>query len=1547
MNRLSYNSASKYLLVILALLLLPLASFAASPVCNQPATVSTEEAGCGCTNPLGSAYKYNGDGTRDVVYWKRSDLHADATIYHAEDLIGSQIIQTSNTYTCGYPGYWLGYNPNATAYGLSGSILGAYVYTKDGSSACSVTFETGGHLTCAGIKDPENVQPLVWIDNTSFEIRTQPYLELGDFGPCAFRCDGSYGYHTYGWKKIYNNGNCVCVKYLPDSYKTGLVDAASNPVTVPDSVNGYQVKICKVEHQKCASCALTITSLNGTGGDLNPTAGGTYPIKGTLSDSSGQDITWTLTTPDGKEQAGHGLEVGGSWNGRLANGTVATEDQTYTATLSAKTADGNCTATKELKIRVVRKPDSCGLYVDFGSSAHLASGNLSHSQNLFSSRGNSLPLGLTLYYNSLDPANNVLGRGWSHSYSHNLKENSDGSVLISEPNWRYKYYTASGSGYSSSAGNYAVLAKDANGFSLTERDGTLYHYTVGGQLISITDRNGNSQTFSYTANNLTSVIDPAGRTVSFNYDGANHLTSISDPLGNSYTLGVGTTLNVVTQPDSGSWQYSYDANGFMLGKVDPLGNSFSYSYDDQHRVTGSIDPEGKTRSISYPQGTETIKNTTFTEKDGSSWSYSYDTPKGYLLSKTDPQSGTTSYQYDANGNRSATTNPDGTGTSALYDNLGNMLSSTDAAGAVTSYSYNSFGQATSITDPQGGITRYSYDAKGNLTSLTDAAGAVTSYEYDSKGNMSRVTDAAGQSSSFSYDAAGNMTSVTDASGATTRYSYDASGNVTTITDAKGGVTSFSYDSRGRLIKTVNPQGNATSYSYDKNGNKLSATDANNNTTRYEYNSRNQLLKTIDALGNSTVYSYGASSCPSCNGGVDKLTTLSDANNNVTRYDYDSLGRLTKETDPLGKITSYSYDAKGNLIARTDAKGQTISYSYDANGRLLKKSYPDNTEESFSYDAKGNILTAANKNIAYSFSYDAAGRMLSSSDSNGNTISYSYDAAGRKTRTVYPDGSKISYGYDTAGRLASISDQHNNRFSLTYSSLGQRTQLGYPNGVVTGYAYDASGNLTRLNHQSHGRPVSTFSYTHDKVGNRLTRTELFRTTNYTYDSIYRLLTARINRRAAEQYSYDPVGNRLTGPEQGTDYRYGIGNQLLQQEQTGYSYDDNGNLAQRSISRSRHSRHCDHHNQPWNYRFDYENRLIEADNGDITVSFSYDPFGRRIEKKVEQSNHHGRHEYHGNSNEQTTRYLYDGQALIQESTTQGNHRAARPETVSYIHGPNIDEPLQGVSHNKTWYYHADGLGSVVALTDKHGNVVQRYDYDSFGNLEQQGESIDQPFTYTAREFDEETGLYYYRARYYDPQVGRFVSRDPLSFGGGDINLYGYVQNNPVNTKDPDGLYSSSDILSAWNHYCDGSGTSWSTSFSSINWGGLKSKIYNKIASMVKCCENPDRPQAVDFTINAQTEGADKYIVGRHIVKVKGVLNINKDKKTCSWSFNGDMSSALGYDPYDFDPSNRGLLGETLTWIGRNRCPDGAALYEAGKSFNIYISGYEPLSFKGSLK
>jgi RHS repeat-associated protein len=184
-----------------------------------------------------------------------------------------------------------------------------------------------------------------------------------------------------------------------------------------------------------------------------------------------------------------------------------------------------------------------------------------------------------------------------------------------------------------------------------------------------------------------------------------------------------------------------------------------------------------------------------------------------------------------------------------------------------------------------------------------------------------------------------------------------------------------------------------------------------------------------------------------------------------------------------------------------------------------------------------------------------------------------------------------------------------------------------------------------------------------------------------------------------------------------------------------------------------------------------------DGTVIVTFQYDPFGRRIAKKVTTR---------GDSKAENKiyTYVYDGSNIIIGYLTKKRGWATRTSASRYIQGPGIDRPLALEQNGKVYYYHADGLGSIVALTDSRQKVVESYEYDSFGYMKRHGELSDQPFTFTGRERDDETGLYYYRARYYDPQIGRFISKDPIGFKGG-LNLYAYVGNNPVREIDPYGL------------------------------------------------------------------------------------------------------------------------------------------------------------------
>ena len=183
----------------------------------------------------------------------------------------------------------------------------------------------------------------------------------------------------------------------------------------------------------------------------------------------------------------------------------------------------------------------------------------------------------------------------------------------------------------------------------------------------------------------------------------------------------------------------------------------------------------------------------------------------------------------------------------------------------------------------------------------------------------------------------------------------------------------------------------------------------------------------------------------------------------------------------------------------------------------------------------------------------------------------------------------------------------------------------------------------------------------------------------------------------------------------------------------------------------------------YVWDFENRLTSATVNGATTSFKYDPFGRRVYKS---------------SSSGTRVYAYDGDNLIEELNGMG------VEIAHYTQGPGIDEPLAELRSGTTSFYEADGLGSITSLTNAAGAIANTYVYDSFGNLTSSSGSVTNPFRLTARECDSETGLYYYRARYYDPTVGRFLSED-LKDSGTGINVYPYVYNDPVDLMDPSGL------------------------------------------------------------------------------------------------------------------------------------------------------------------
>jgi RHS repeat-associated protein len=720
---------------------------------------------------------------------------------------------------------------------------------------------------------------------------------------------------------------------------------------------------------------------------------------------------------------------------------------------------------------------------------------------------------------------------------------------------------------------------------------------------------------------------------------------------------------------------------------------------------------------------------------------------------------------DSNGNVLTFTDELGHVTTYTYDSLGNVASQSaqlnPSTPVTSSYTYNSFGEPLTVTDPLGNTSTNTYDANGNLLTVTSpapnssTAASVTQFTYDSKGELTQVTDPLNHVTTLAYTPAGLIGTITDAQNNVTTYQYDAHGNRTAVVDALQNKTSFAYDAMDRLTTITYPDQTTASFAYDSRGRRTSVTDQNGKITTYTYDDADRLTQVKDAANNLTQYVYDTES---------NLLSITDANSHTTSFTYDAFGRVTQTTLPSTKLETYLYDAAGNLVSKTDRKGQSILFVYDALNRLTHKGYPDSTGVDYVYDLAGRLKQVTDPTGSYGLAYDNMGRLIGTttqysflpgSPAPTFTNSYTYDAASNKTQFTAPDGSTNTYQYDTLNRQTTLTNSLTGQFTFSYDVLSRRTGLNRPNAVSTTYGYDSLSRLLSVLHQSGGATADGASYTYDNAGNRTAKTNKLNNVaeQYVYDAIYELQQVTHGTTATESYTYDAVGNRLSGLNV-PSYNYNSSNELTSTTGVSYTYDNNGNTLSKTSSGA-----------TTQYTWDFENRLssVILPGSSGTVAFKYDPFGRRIQKS---------------SSGGTTNYLYDGANSIEEINSAGAMVAR------YTQANGVDEPLAQIRSGTTSYYHSDGLGSVTSISSSSGSLVNNYVYDSFGNLTTSSGTISNPFQYTGRDYDPETGLRYYRARYYDPFIGRFISEDPVRFSGG-INYYPYVANDPVNLSDPLGL------------------------------------------------------------------------------------------------------------------------------------------------------------------
>jgi RHS repeat-associated protein len=740
-----------------------------------------------------------------------------------------------------------------------------------------------------------------------------------------------------------------------------------------------------------------------------------------------------------------------------------------------------------------------------------------------------------------------------------------------------------------------------------------------------------------------------------------------------------------------------------------------------------------------------------------------------------------------------------------YDANGNLLTFTDIGGGTYTFNYDANNHLTSMTDVSLSHTfHYSVPAAAGLASYTDDLGKQSTYTY-SGGLLSIASDAAGNPAiGNTFDSSGRVTQTRRTIGATicvTSYSYDDTNHITTITDPLGGVTKHYYDASKRLIKTVNALGYSTAFTYDTGNNVLTVTNPLNQTTTYTYDARGNRTSVTDPLNHSTLFTYDTR---------NNLTLQTDANGKASTFSYDVHSNLTQVADALGGITKYSYDARGNKLTFQNAKGNTTSDTYSLSNRVLTTTDPALKQTSFSYDAGGNITSVGepagnSKALAYdnlghltninytgvspfastaavAYLYDPDGNRTRMTDGTGMTsyvydtlnrvtnitspegaVSYAYDCNDNRTSIVFA-GKTVNFGYDAISRLISVNDGGKST-TYSYDAADNVTQITYPTGASVGYSYDAAGRITRVSNTytgSSGNPVSSFSYLMDNVGNRTQVTDgSGKSSAYVYDDLNRLLSGTVALKVTS-YKYDAVGNRIAqlAPNVNIAYTYDAADKLQTAGSTVYTYDANGNQISRTASGSTTT-----------FQYDAADRLVQVSGGGgPTSTFAYDGDGNRVSQKVGSSAY---------------KYLNDiatGFATVLDETGPDGH-------IQYVRGRSL---ISADASNFTYYYHYDAQNTVAGVTDTTGHLAERYVYDVFGQLQlsvpEPGIKTQNKFGYTGEALDPGTSLYFLRARYYDPSLGRFMTRD--SFNGFDrspqtLNKFTYVRNNPATLTDRTGL------------------------------------------------------------------------------------------------------------------------------------------------------------------
>jgi RHS repeat-associated protein len=1046
-----------------------------------------------------------------------------------------------------------------------------------------------------------------------------------------------------------------------------------------------------------------------------------------------------------------------------------------------------------------------------------------------------LPLEWQRFYRSNNFSDGWFGQGWGSLLELFLERTEDGGIdFIDSFGRRIKFPgLRPGQEFYSPYEQLTLVRPDMDVFALRASDGGIFWFgkLLGTRysLLRISDTNGNAICLEPEPDENRIYVGCSGKQLlELGFDARGRLCTITELRG----AGNGRTPRARLRAAPGPiarvslMRYIYDECGDLRRVINRAGECVrEFSWQDHlmirqmhggafeahyeysgtghdSKVVRHWDNVGRSWAFDYR-----AESTQVTDQDGRVTTYHFDKDKRWT-GVTDASGQFTGRCLDRFGNVRALIDPAENITETEFDERSNPIKVIDPTGAVTDIEWHPrLSVPVAVTDPLGKRIEYAYDERGNLVGETGADGAQTQYQLDERGLVVAITDAHGHVIELNHDERGQLTRYTDCSGKTTTLAYDENGWLIRLINALGEATTFGYDQAGRLSTQILADGSAETYSYDWAGRLTAITAGEGETIRYVYDPDGLLSARIDPLGHELLYRYDS---------ARRLVALVNENGATYRFAYDALDRLVEETAFDGKRTRYTYDEAGFLTDRVDAADTpgaiAIKYDRDALGRLLVRTTANGRAE-YAYNGVGQIVEATNADSQLRMKYDRAGRIASEEVTIGSrvyTVSHRYDALGNRVETRLPDGRKIGCLYYGSGYA------HQVRFGTAAICDIERDDLhrevSRTQGSVTSYrAYDAAGRLIRQRVAREsaigsaavmpmvGSGVAPIerSYRYDLAGRLIECVDRGKKISYSCDAIGRL--TRFNN---ERFAFDPAHNLIPAAGSADTRSQGAikNNRLSVFEDKRYQYDDHGRVVEKRAGSHFVAR------LTWND----DHQLVEAETHRLgsaqRTRYIYDAMGRRLAKFAPSG---------------TIWFVWDGDRLLQEYRSD--------DTYTFIYEPQGTTPLAQVYWNtsgeaqgdpamgadaraldvdlcqllqsgqRIYYYHCDQIGLPRELTNAYGEVVWEASYKAWGRLREErsprdggtegASSFHQPIRFQGQYEDEETGLFYNRFRYYDPDVARFLTSDPAGLPAGE-NLYAYAPN-PTEWIDPLGLNIRSDL------------------------------------------------------------------------------------------------------------------------------------------------------------